>query len=83
MTCDDRPVPKGADKARLEVLLGARSQPRQVGVVQQGQAPKCLLLGAELGARSDREGVLTYMLTLVPRPSTLVRLIEFSEHSDI
>ena len=55
---DDRTVPKVADKTRLEVLLSARSQPRQVRVVEQGEAPKCLLFGARPKTRSNREVLL-------------------------
>ena len=47
---DDRTVPKGADKTRLEVLLSARSQPRQVRVVEQSEASECLLFGTRLSA---------------------------------
>jgi hypothetical protein len=56
--CVGRAVPKGAHETQLEVLLCARSQPRQVAVVKQGKAPECLLFRTKLSARSDREGVL-------------------------
>ena len=57
----------------MEVLLGARPQPGQVGVEQQGEAPQRLLFRARLRVGGYCEGLLTAATASWPR--MLVRCV--------